>query len=131
MFKLFRYIVSGGSAAVVDLFVLYVFVRCFDMWYVLAAILAFLIAFGVSFTLQKFWTFKDVSKKVTSQATIYFIVSTLNLGMNTLLVYLLVDYGHIHYIFSQIIASGILAISSYFIYSGFIFSEIKKKDNLQ
>lgn len=131
MFKLFRYIVSGGSAAIVDLFVLHIFVKCFDMWYVLAAILAFLIAFGVSFTLQKFWTFKDVSKKVTSQATIYFVVSVINLGINTLLMYVFVDYGHLHYLISQIIASGILAISSYFIYSSFIFSEIKKEDNFQ
>lgn len=131
MFKLFRYIVSGGSAAVVDLFALHIFVRYLNMWYVLAAILAFLIAFGVSFTLQKFWTFKDISKKVTSQATIYFIVSSINLGINTLLMYIFVDYAHIHYLLSQIIASGILAISSYFIYSGFIFSEIKKEDNLQ
>lgn len=131
MFKLFRYLISGGSAAVVDLLALHIFVKCFSMWYVLAAILAFLIAFGVSFTLQKFWTFKDVSKKVTSQVTVYFIVSVINLGINTLLMYIFVDYVHVHYLLSQIIASGILAISSYFIYSSFIFFEIKKEDNLQ
>ncbi|MBP9701586.1 MAG: GtrA family protein [Candidatus Pacebacteria bacterium] len=130
--KVFKYIVSGGTAAVVDLVMLHILVKYADMWYLLAAIVAFLIAFSVSFSLQKFWTFQDRSTvKVKSQMTLYFCVSVVNLGVNTLLMYVFVDYFCIHYIVAQIIASGILAFSSYFIYSIFIFSKSEQVNNLQ
>jgi putative flippase GtrA len=126
--KIAKYIISGGTAAVVDLAALYVFVEWFHMWYVLSAIIAFLIAFCFSFTLQKFWTFKDREvENVHKQATVYFVVSVVNLGVNTLLIYLFVEYLHLHYFVSQIIAGGLLAVSSFFIYSIFIFP--KKTDN--
>jgi putative flippase GtrA len=123
--KVARYIISGGTAAVVNLALLYIFVEWLDIWYVLAAVAAFLLAFCVSFTMQKFWTFKDPTKKVHSQAAIYFTVSLANLGINTLLIYIFVDYLHVHYMVGQIIASAILAVSSYFIYSLVIFSPRK------
>jgi putative flippase GtrA len=120
--KTIKYIISGGTAAIVDLAFLAIFVDIFKINYLISAVLAFLIAFSVSFILQKFWTFQDKSTEgVHKQATIYFIVSSANLGINTLLMYLFVDHFHIHYFLSQILASGLLAISSYYIYSRFIF----------
>jgi putative flippase GtrA len=120
--KTFKYVTSGGTAAVVDLFFLKLLVDSFKINYLISSIIAFLIAFSVSFLLQKFWTFQDSNMEgVHKQASIYFIVSLTNLGVNTLLMYFFVDHFHIHYFLSQIIASGLLAISSYFIYSRFIF----------
>lgn len=122
MKKVARYIVSGGSGAVVDLFCLYAFVEWFGIWYVLAAILAFIIAFFVSFSLQKFWTFKDMELNgIHVQATRYFIVSAANLAMNTLLMYLFVEIAGMHYLISQLITGAVLAVSSFFIYSKFVF----------
>lgn len=120
--KIIRYIISGGTAAVINLVALRIFVEVFNIWYIYSAIYSFLIAFCVSFTLQKFWTFNDrQTHKIKSQTTIYFLVSVTNLGVNTLLMYIFVDFVHIHYFLSQILSSGLLAISSYFIYSLFIF----------
>ena len=120
--KTAKYIISGGTAAVVNLAFLAIFVDVFKINYLISAILSFLIAFSISFTLQKFWTFQDKSiEDVHKQTTIYFIVSSINLGVNTLLMYIFVDHFHIQYFFRQILASGLIAISSYFIYSRFIF----------
>jgi putative flippase GtrA len=121
--KITKYIIAGGTAAVVDLFCLHIFVRYLHLWYLVAAVIAFLVAFCVSFTLQKFWTFKDGSTKVKTQAGVYFGVSIINLCINTLLMYLFVETFSAHYLVAQFIASGILAVSSYFIYSFFIFTD--------
>lgn len=129
--KVAKYIISGGTAAVVDLFFLYIFVEKCALWYVFSAILAFLIAFSVSFSLQKFWTFKDTSTdKVHKQASVYFIVSVVNLGLNTLLMYIFVDIAKLHYLPSQILAGGLLAISSFFVYSRFIFSSNSSEETV-
>lgn len=131
MLKTIRYLISGGSAAVVNLAFLHLFVEYFGIWHILSSIFAFLIAFCVSFTLQKFWTFADKNTdKLAHQTRIYFIVSAINLGINTMLIYLFVDIVHLHYLLGQFIASGLLAISSYFIYSGFIFKS-QNTDDLQ
>lgn len=121
-FKIFRYLVSGGSAAVVHVGMLFVFVELFHLWYVLSSMSAFLIAFVVSFLLQKFWTFQNTSREgVHKQAGVYFIVAVINLALNTLLIYVFVEYFNFHYLIGQIVASGLIAISSFFIYSKFIF----------
>lgn len=128
LFKIIKYVISGGTAAVIDLFFLYFFVEHSSMTYLSAAVIAFLIAFCASFTLQKFWTFKDSSvEKVHKQATVYLIVSLANLGLNTFLIYVFVEYSHLHYFISQILAGALLAVSSFFVYSFFIFKPVAVK----
>src|SRR3989344_279145 len=56
-----RYIISGGTGAVVNLATLFVLVHFFQVWYLLSVIMAFVVAFFVSFSMQKFFTFNDDS----------------------------------------------------------------------
>ncbi len=124
--KIMRYVVSGITATGFDLFLLFLFKSVFHIWYLLSAVLAFILSFGVSFFLQKFWTFEDNSThKVKSQASMYFLITLFNLGLNTFLVYIFVDKVGIQYLLSQIIASGLIAFGSYFVYGKFIFQKDK------
>ena len=117
-----RYLVSGGTATLLDIVLLYILTRFAHLWYLASAVLAFIVAFGVSFTLQKFWTFRDhATDGVHRQAGKYLAVSVFNLGLNTLLVYAFTDQLHLWYIFSQILAAGLIALVSFFVYKRFIF----------
>lgn len=130
--KLGRYVISGGTAAAVDLVLLFVLTHFFHVWYILSAILAFVGAFFVSFFLQKFWTFRDMSKEgAHKQAVIYFIVSSINLGINTFLMYVFTETFGVYYILSQILASLLIAMESFFIYRHFIFIHAKKSGHGQ
>ncbi|MCX6719201.1 MAG: GtrA family protein [Candidatus Taylorbacteria bacterium] len=121
--KIVRYIISGGTAAAVDLVLLYILTDLIGIWYITSSILAYLVAFMVSFTLQKFWTFRDHSRNnIHSQAVIYFIVTSLNLGLNTLGIFAFVHYLSFHYLIAQIVVSVIIAMESYYVYH-FIFNE--------
>lgn len=120
--QIVRYIISGGSAAVVNLSLLYVLTEFFYIWYLVSATLAFISAFGVSFTLQKFWTFKDhKTDDIHKQLSFYLVVILVNLALNALFVYLLVEYTGIWYMFAQIISGLIIAIESFFVYKLVIF----------
>ncbi len=115
--KILRYVISGGMATVTNLFFLFIFTDLIGFWYVLSAVIAYLISFAVSFSMQKFWTFKDNSSdRIGSQAIWYISVTTANLGLNTLGIFLLVHYGHFHYLLAQLIVSLLIAIESYFVY---------------
>ncbi len=121
-----KYIISGCLAGGTDLILLFVFTDIFGIWYLLSAVLAFILAFFVSFFLQKFWTFRDNNReKMFGQMKSYFIVCVINLGVNTVGMYILVDKFKVMYILAQIIMSGLIAISSFIIYRFFIFKKQK------
>ena len=122
--KIARYLFSGGVSAFTDILLLYIFTDLLHIWYLTASILAFLFAFIVSFSLQKFFTFQDHSREgMHGQAAIYFLVSGANLLINTALIYLFVQYGGFHYIVAQIVTSIMIAIESFIIYGTFIFKK--------
>ncbi|MFA4941480.1 MAG: GtrA family protein [Patescibacteria group bacterium] len=121
-----KYIISGGTAAVVDLSALYFFTSLCGIWYVLSSSLAFLLAYFVSFSLQKFWTFRDNGReKIRQQMYLYFIVGVANLFLNGAGMYLLVDELGVMYLLAQIIIGAILGFSSFIIYRFVIFEKRK------
>lgn len=117
-----KYIISGGTAAAVNLLLLFFLTDVLGFWYVISAVLAFIVAFIVSFCFQKFWTFEDRStERVRAQATVYFVVAIVNLTINTVLIYSFVELLAIHYLIAQIFSGIIIACESFFIYRRFIF----------
>lgn len=121
--QIIRYIISGGTAALVNLVLLYVLTDVFKIWYLFSSTLAFAVAFFVSFYLQKFWTFRDKGKeKIYQQVGFYFIIAIANLGLNAALMYLSVDILKIWYLLAQILVSGIIAVESFLIYKFLIFN---------
>ena len=127
LWTLIRYIISGGTASAVDLGVIYFLTEKVKIWYLFSSILGLFIAFTVSFSLQKYWTFRDTRKSGSGkQALSYFVISIVNLAFNTLLLYVLVDIFHIWYLLAQFITLGIIAISSFFLYKLFIFNTPEK-----
>lgn len=120
--RILKFLISGGSAAVVDLGTLYVLTDIFHLWYLLSAVLAFIAAFAISFSLQKFWTFDDPSTDVLhTQLALYLLLALVGLGVNTFCMYLLVDHAELHYIFAQILTSAFIAVGNFFAYKHIIF----------
>jgi putative flippase GtrA len=122
--RIFRFLLSGGAALGTDLVFLYLFTDIFGIWYLVSSVLAFVLAFVVSFSLQKFWVFGDSSHDgIQKQASIYFVVAIINLFLNTFLVYEFVEQFKLFYLLAQIAASALIAIESFFVYQHFIFNK--------
>lgn len=122
--QIIKYLIAGGTAALVDLSLLYFLTDIFGIWYLISASLAFAAAFFVSFFLQKFWTFRDGDKEVMyKQMGVYLTVALVNLALNALFMYVLVDGFKVWYILAQIMASGLIACESYWIYKILIFNK--------
>lgn len=122
--KILKFLISGSAAAGTNLFILYAITEWFGIWYLLSSVISFVIAFFVSFTLQKFWTFKDNSTdKIHKQATIYFGYALLGVIVNTIFVYTLVELLGAHYFVAQFISSGLIAVANFFVYRYFIFNK--------
>lgn len=113
-----KYIISGAIASLVMFVSLIIFREILGIWYLYSSTLAFVLAFFTSFLLQKLWTFKNnISNHGThNQLMLFFAVSIVNLGINALGMFILVDVIHIWYIFSQFIVAVLIAVWSFFIY---------------
>lgn len=116
-----RYFISGGTAGVTDIALIYIFHEILDIYYLTSAVIAFVGAFFVSFMLHKYWTFKSHGEETQRQIGMYLLASLFGLFLNTILMYLFVDYVHIGVIISQIIVGLSVACVSYFISSNFVF----------
>jgi putative flippase GtrA len=120
--QVFRFLLAGGIAFAVNIVVLYLFTDILGIYYLISTVWAFLISFGVSFLLQKFWTFQDGSRdRFHIQLPLYLGMQVANLGLNTVLMYAFVEYLHIWYLFSQVIIAAGIAVSSFYINKTYIF----------
>jgi len=89
-----------------------------------ASIIAFLVALNAGFFLQKLFTFREYSKhRSLQQFFLYTALALCNLAMNTLIVYVLVEYAGVHYLVAQTIGASSVAFVSYFIYRLYIFAD--------
>lgn len=117
-----RYLISGCTAAVVNIGAFYVLTDLMEVWYVVSSIIAFLVSFLVSFTLQRLWTFRlRTQEKIGLHVSLYLTVAVANTILNTMLVFVVVEYVHLWHILAQIIAGTCVAVWSFFIYQYVIF----------
>jgi putative flippase GtrA len=88
--------------------------------------MAFILSVFVGFYLQKYVTFKNTSLADTKrQAILFFIVSSVNLGINVLLMLFLVGVLNLDKMLSKVITLLILACWNFFVYQKIVF-KIKK-----
>lgn len=127
-----KFLISGSIAAGVDFLFIFIFFDVVKLRLEFSVALAFVLAFGVSFSLQKFWTFKDNSKKVGKQAVLYFSVALFNLFLNTFAVKFLVEKMHLWIYIAQAIVAFCIGMCNFIISRYFIFKiqhkDLKKKE---
>lgn len=126
LFRLMRYLFSGGTAAASNVTALYLLVEFAKVHYLYASILAFIFSLAISFTLHKFLTFRDQeTRDIHKQIGRYLAVILGNLVLNTTLVYAFVEFLGVWYLFAQIIGAALVAVTGYIGYKYFVFREQK------
>lgn len=121
--QVIKYVISGGVAAVVLFGTLIFFHEWLGFWYIYASTIAFICSLLTSFTMQKFWTFRDVEKSnVQKQFLVFFMVSLVGLILNTTAMYILVEVFEVWYLIAQFITTAGIAFFSFFIYRDLVFN---------
>jgi len=122
-----KFSVAGGLASITDLILLYIFHDPLGIDIVVSTTLAFLLSFVVSFSLQKFWTFRDYSRgRMTGQLFLYLLNAVIGLNLNGFLMHLLVNRYEVWYLLSQVIVIGVIGLGNFVVYKFIIF---KKKQH--
>jgi len=117
-----KFIISGGLAAIVNLGTFSILMTRTGLHYITASIAAFSAAALVSFCLQKFWTFENMSlEEVHIQFPLFIAIVSTNLAINTLLVYSFVNFAGLGHFISQMLAGILVAVESFFVFRHIIF----------
>jgi putative flippase GtrA len=120
--KITRYLVAGSTAAGATFFTVYFLTDIIGLWYLLSSVLAFFVGVIISFTLQKYWTFRGEQAKQTRHQLILFIsFAAFGMAINAAGMYLLVDKIHLWYMIAQFITAAGIAAMNYFVYQSVIF----------
>ena len=91
--QLARFCMVGASGFAINLGVYAVLVHGVGLHYLLAATGSFLVAVTSNYTWNRLWTFRRERGHVGYQGLRFLIVSTIALGANLLVLYLLVELG--------------------------------------
>ncbi len=119
--RILKFLLTGSIGLCVNLGMFHL-LYVLGMPYLAGSVTAFLVAMFVGFALQKYWTFEDRTlERAHTQLMLYGILALCNLAINTLIVYLLVEYADAHYLVAQVIGAGSVAVTSYFVYRLYIF----------
>jgi putative flippase GtrA len=101
--QLVKFCVVGASGYAVNLVVFTLAFHALGLHYLTAAVCSFLVAVTNNYAWNRLWTFRSQRGHVAYQGMRFLVVSTLALGANLLVLYLLVSAG-VDEVLSQAIA---------------------------
>jgi putative flippase GtrA len=107
--QLLRYAFVGGLAFVVDFGSLYVLTDCLGVYYLHSAALAFLVGLTTNYLLSVLWVFqKRTFQNRFVEYMIFGLLGVLGLVLNQGLMYFLTEDVRCHYLFSKMLATGLV-----------------------
>jgi len=123
--KIIKFAIAGTVAAIADLGLLYFLTDFAGFWYIYSAALSCLLAFFISFILQKFWTFRDNSRsRFPQQFFSYFLLNVISIFLNLFFLFILVEKAGFYYVLAQIFSGGVLALFRFLVNNFIIFKKI-------
>ena len=111
--QIIKFGIVGVIATIIDFVVLYFLTEFIHIHYLVSSIISFTVSVIFNYILSIKWVF-DVKHKQTKNDFILFVVlSVIGLGINSLIMYLFVEKLHIHYMFTKILATGIVMVYNF------------------
>ncbi len=124
-----KYTLVSFTGGALNLAILYSLTEFLGVYYIISAIIGFMVGGINNFTLDKIWTFKEKLKdKYFKEYFHFFSISIFSHVLSILFLYLLTEFAGIFYIFSQIIAMITAGSLNFIINKIYTFRAKKKKE---
>lgn len=108
--RFIKFCLVGLSSAIISFFILYVFTEYLHWWYMISAVLSFVISVIFNFIANKFWSFRNKlrGRAAYNQMVKYAVVYVSGMVINTFLIYAFTEFIGLDYRWSWFIATGII-----------------------
>ena len=118
----FRYLISGGTGAVVIFALLSLMVEVFATPPLVATTISFVIGSLVNYTLQYYWTFEAEGPHRVMLSR-YAAVTAVTMSLNTALFWAFTEQLGMHYLIAQALSIGLIIGVNFVINKHYTFSE--------
>lgn len=107
--QFFRYLFVGGFAFLVDFFLLYFFSDFCGIYYLISAVLSFVISLIVNYLISIQWVFyKNQIDNKFIEFNVFSLIGIVGLLFTEILLYLFTDVLGLYYLISKIISAAIV-----------------------
>jgi len=114
--QLFRYFFVGGAAFLIDFSSLYILTDFFGIYYLSSAAIAFIMGLLTNYILSISWVFnKRTYDNIISEFTLFTILAIIGLTLNEVLLWEFTNNLNIYYLYSKVLATGIIFFFNFFI----------------
>jgi dolichol-phosphate mannosyltransferase len=107
--KMIQFGIVGGLMIILNVEILYILTNFLGIYYIISAILSYLLLTALSFSLNEKWTFNSVTHHAHEnpwhRLATYYLVSISGMNLNIIILFLLTEFGNVYYLYSSIIAS--------------------------
>ena len=103
--------------------VIFFIINAFGMYYILANIIAYNLGTIHSYLWNTLWVFKYKEKASTDTTIKFVILNVVGLGLNTGILYVLVDLCNLNKFIGLVITTGIVMIINYVVNKLWVFSK--------
>lgn len=96
--------ITAGIINTSVFYLTFIFLIHLEINYLVASACGYLLATGISYALNKIWTFKSLNPSTIKMVILFVIINLLSLGGNLSILYFFVDFLLLNLYFSQLIA---------------------------
>jgi dolichol-phosphate mannosyltransferase len=109
-----RFAFVGLIGTLINISILYILTEYLSIFYVLSALVAFVVAMTTNFIFDKIWAFREnIYDRIIKEYVNFSIVSLSALLINIFFLYIFTEFLNMYYIISQVIAIGISLIINF------------------
>ncbi len=118
-----KFTIAGIICALINLFVLFFLTEFLHVYYLISAVISFIVGTSTNFTINKTWTFREkFNHRLFTKSLKFLIINLFTLMINIALLFFLTEFFHIYYLISQIFAMGITGILNFLCHKKLTFS---------
>jgi len=115
----------GVSSTVIDWGIYLILTRFAGIYYLMAKILSFSFAVINSYVWNRRWTFRSNDPQKLRQFIKFLIIALVGVVLNTLIMYIVVDYIHLNDLYGLVISSAIVMFWNFLANKFYTFRELQ------
>lgn len=111
--QILKFGLVGGMAFVIDYVLLYLCTEFLHIHYLISSIISFTVSVIFNYILSIKWVFDVKKKQDVKDFVIFIILSVIGLGINSLIMYVMVEKFGVYYMLSKIVSTVVVMVYNF------------------
>ena len=111
--QILKFGLVGGTAFVIDYVLLYFCTEFLHIHYLISSIISFTVSVIFNYILSIKWVFDVKKKQDVRDFVIFIILSVIGLGINSLIMYVMVEKFGVYYMLSKIVSTAVVMVYNF------------------